>query len=63
MSDGWSLGQEALPLLWRAERCGLAPEHWVVEALRGYAAEAGRAGGAVEVSLGTSGDWGKDMTF
>eukprot|EP00435_Cladocopium_sp_Y103_P003727 s4266_g1.t1 len=33
------LAQEALPLLWRAQRCGLAAEHWVVEALRGYAAE------------------------
>ena len=52
------LGQEALPLLWRAQRCGLAAEHWVVEALRGYAAEVRGKGGATQkwgASLGTGG--------
>ena len=36
----WSGLQDALPLLWRAERCGLAARHWIVDALRAFAAEA-----------------------
>ena len=32
------LRQEALPLLWRAQSSGLAEQHWVVDALRAYAA-------------------------
>ncbi|CAK9030170.1 unnamed protein product, partial [Durusdinium trenchii] len=33
------LSQEALLLLWQAEKCGLASRHWVVDALRAFAAE------------------------
>lgn len=34
-----ALGPEALPLLWRAKSSGLGEQHWVVDALRAYAAE------------------------
>ena len=33
------LSLEALPLLWKAERCGLHGQHWIVDALRALAAE------------------------